>query len=182
MTLVLLVRQLPDTLELALAGAEGAEGDGTVRDARGCGRPPPRRGGAKRRVREQGITEQSSGLPVLLSPALLPSEDASQPVDDLLVEQDSVHALVPPPEGLRPGFAEYSRLEDLPVRCPRPAFLAFADMALAVGLLDLRDDHFRRAEEVAVVRPFGLGTPQVVLEVEAVEAKLPDTLIPDFPG
>ena len=95
MTVVLLVRQLLDTPEPALAGAEGAraEVDGTVQEARGSGRP--RRGGAERRVREPGLLKQSLGLPVLLSPALLPPEDALQPADDLLVELDSVHAFVP---------------------------------------------------------------------------------------
>ena len=92
---VFLVRQLLDTLELALAGAERArvEVDGSVHEARRSGRP--RRGGAKRRVREPGLMEQPLRLPLLLSPALLPSEDALQPAYDLLVELDSVHALVP---------------------------------------------------------------------------------------
>ena len=116
--------------------------------------------------------EQPLGLPLLLSPVLLPSEDALQPADDLLVELDSVHALVPSFECLCFGLAEYSRLEDSLIWRPWAAFLVFADIALAVGLLDLRDDHLCRAEEVAIVGLFGFEAPQVVFEVEAVEAKL----------
>ena len=76
MTVVLLGRQLLDTPEFALAGTEGvgAEVDGAGQEDRGCGRP--RRGGAERRVREPGLLEQSLRSPLLLSPALLPSEDA----------------------------------------------------------------------------------------------------------
>ena len=61
LTFVLFVRQLLDTLELALAGAERArvEVDGSVHEARRSGRP--RRGGAKRRVRDPGLMEQLLG-------------------------------------------------------------------------------------------------------------------------
>ena len=51
------VRQMLDTLEFALTGAEAvwAEVDAPILDARRSGRP--RRGGAERRVREPGIQE-----------------------------------------------------------------------------------------------------------------------------
>lgn len=103
-----------------------AEVDGAVQEARRSGRP--RRGGAKRRVREPALLDNHPGLPASLPPALLPPEDALKPADDLLVGLYAVHAPIASLEFLCVGFAEYSRLEDPLVGRSWAAFLVFADI------------------------------------------------------
>ena len=150
------VRQILDTLPFSLTDAEAiwVEIDGSVLEDRRSGRP--RRGCAKRRVREPGLKEYPLRIPLLVSPGFLSSEDAFQPADDLLVELDAVEASVSLCQRLGLLFAENARVEDPLVRSLRASGLVFADVPLAVGLFRLGDDHLRGSEEVAVVGPFCL--------------------------
>src|SRR5574344_1635038 len=149
--LSLLFRQILDTpAALFSDGFADREIDLATGEAGRVGRP--RRGGAKRRVREARFSKNTHALTAFGFVRFLLSANAVQSARQSPVELESVHRVLPCDQRLGPFFRQ-DVLVQQPLERSLGLVIGFLPSFSALAFLP-RDQHLHRSEEVAVVRPW----------------------------